>query len=91
VARVERGNRRIAAAGVLAGKQAERSWQVWVRVQLGGERRVDVARACGYKDGSAITHILKRLRTEARTKPASAARMSRLESEMDHTLSCFKS
>jgi hypothetical protein len=36
-----------------------------VRVTLGGERRVDVGQALGYKDGSAITHILKRLQARA--------------------------
>jgi hypothetical protein len=56
VARVERGNRLVDAASLLAGKRLERPWQLWVRVHLGGERRIDIARACGYKDGSAITH-----------------------------------
>jgi len=83
VGRAERGNRRIAAAGVLAGKQPERPWQVWVRVNLGGERRINVARAYGYKDGSAITQILKRLQAQARSEPALARRMSRLKGKID--------
>ena len=91
VSRAENGNRRIATAGTIACKQPERSWQVWIRVRLGGERRIDVARACGYKDGSAITHILKRLQTEARNKPASAMRMARLQTEIDQTMASFKS
>ena len=91
VARVERGNQRSAAARALAGQQPERSWQVWVRVHLGGERRIDVARAYGYKDGSAITQMLKRLQNVARSKPAMAGRMSRLESEIEHILSRIKS
>jgi REP element-mobilizing transposase RayT len=91
VARVERGNRRGEAARLLAGKQPERPWQVWTRVHLGGERRIDIARACGYKDGSAITQMLKRLQTEAGSKPALARRISRLKTEFDHILSCVKS
>ena len=91
VARAERGNQRSAAARALAGQQPERSWQVWVRVHLGGERRIDVARAYGYKDGSAITQMLKRLQNAARSKPAMAGRMSRLESEIEHMLSRIKS
>ncbi len=87
----QRADRRSAAAGALARRQPERSWQVWVRVHLGGERRIDVARAYGYKDGSAVTQILKRLQAEAASKPALAARMSRLESEIDHVLSSVKS
>ena len=91
VARAERGDQRSAAARALAGQQPERSWQVWLRVHLGGERRIDVARAYGYKDGSAITQMLKRLQNAARSKPAMAGRMSRLESEIEHILSRIKS
>ena len=86
-----RGRRRIKAAGILADKQQERPWQVWIRVHLGGERRIDIARAYGYKDGSAITQMLKRLGSAAQSKPALATRMSRLETEIDHILSGLKS
>jgi hypothetical protein len=58
---------------------------------LGGERRVDIARAYGYKDGSAITQILKRLRHEASSAPAIVERMSRLETEIKNGLSTFRS
>jgi putative transposase len=87
VVRAERGNQREAAADTLSSQQPERSWQVWVRVHLGGERRIDVARAYGYKDGSAITQILKRLQKETKSKPALARRMSRLETEIGRILS----
>ena len=83
------GARRVGTATALCGGSEKPALRAGMG--SGGERRIDVARACGYQDGSAITHILKRLQTEAMTKPASAARMSRLESEMDHTPSCFKS
>jgi hypothetical protein len=86
VARAERGNERVKAALLLADRQAERPLEVWVRVHLGGERRVDVARACGYKDGSAITQILKRLGNE----PSMAARKSGLQAEFDSILSGVK-
>jgi len=55
------------------------------------ERRIDAARAHGYKDGSAITQILKRLQKEARSKPALARRLSRLKTEIGHALSIVKS
>ena len=90
-ARAERGSERAKAAKTLAARQPERPRQVWVRVHLGGERRVDIARAYGYKDGSAITQILKRLRTTGQPAPATTARMSLLETEMGSILSCFKS
>jgi hypothetical protein len=60
-ARAESGGQRMAAAQALAKQQEDRRLQICLRVRLGGERRVDLARAYGYKDGSAITHLLKRL------------------------------
>ena len=54
------GTRRSTADGVLACKQPDLPWQVWIRVNLGRERRIDVAQSFGYKDGSAITQMLKR-------------------------------
>jgi REP element-mobilizing transposase RayT len=59
--------REISAAAVrneaarLAAQEPDRRLQVWLRVVLGGERRIDVARELGYCDGSAITQLLKRL------------------------------
>jgi len=90
MARADREGERSQAAAILADKQPERRWQVWVRVHLGGERRIDIARAFGYKDGSAITHILNRLQTEARSKPATARRTSRLETEIGPIMATFK-
>jgi len=87
VAREERANRRGEAAKALAGRQPERSWQVWVRVHLGGERRIDIARAYGYKDGSAITQILKRLQAQAGSTPVVADRMLHLKTKIDDLLS----
>jgi len=86
VARTERGTRRIAAAGKLAARQPERPRQVWVQVHLGGERRIDIARARGYPEGCAIAQILKGLQSEAGSKPATARRMSHLQVEFDHIL-----
>jgi hypothetical protein len=90
-ARLERGSQRTTATRALAAKQPGRPWQVWVRVRLGAERRIDIARAYGYKDGSAITQILKRLQQDAGSNPATAQRMSRLETDFNHNLSAFKS
>ena len=77
-------------AALLAARQPERPIQVWIRVQLGGERRIDIARACGYRDGSAITQILKRLEKRAESNPAIRRRLSRIEAEFNRSLSCVK-
>jgi len=66
----EDGIARKAAASKLADEQSERCWKVWLRVRHGGEKRIDVARSFGYKDGSAITQILKRLETRLMQEPS---------------------
>jgi hypothetical protein len=60
---------------------------VWLRVRLGGERRVDVARAYGYKDGSAITHLLKR----SAENEAVQRLLTALEAEYANRVSSVKS
>jgi hypothetical protein len=81
VSRVEDGERRRTAAHALAAGERERRWQVWVRVHLGGEPRIHLAREYGYGGGSAITQILSRLEACAQTDAALRARMARLKSE----------
>jgi len=60
---------------------------------LAEERRIDIARAYGYKNGSAITQIqtLKRLPPEPNSKSETPERISRLEAELNPTLSAFRS
>jgi len=87
VARVESAGQRESAADGMACLQSERLWKSWVRARLGGERHIDIARSLGYKDGSAISHILKRLESN----PAASQRISALTKEFDSILSCFKS
>jgi len=53
----------------LAEKEAI-PWQAWLRVFHGGENRIAVAHSLGYEDGSAITHILKRLETRCKEESA---------------------
>ena len=91
VARAESGEQRIAAAQALAEAETERRWQVWIRVRLGSERRIDVARAYGYKDGSAISQIIKRLEAEAAVRRELAARIARLQAAFEQQMSSVKS
>ncbi len=91
VSRMEDVRARRKVAEALAKRQEERCWEVWVRVVLGGERRIDVARAYGYRDGSAVTQILKRLEQSALSGPALSARMKALRAEHERGLSSVKS
>lgn len=54
-----------------------------MRVRVGGERRVAVARDNGYRDGSGVTHLIKRLEAEAAQNPSLARK--------PENLSCVKS
>jgi hypothetical protein len=67
---------------VLADEPDQRV-RIWARVRVGGERRVDVARDHGYRDGSGITHLIKRLETDAARDPSLARTLE--------NLSCVKS
>ena len=51
----------------LVEAEAEDRLKIWLRVRLGNERKVDVARDYGYRDGSAVLQILKRLEERAET------------------------
>jgi hypothetical protein len=86
----ERGMRE-RAARKLASQQSERQWGAWIRVRLGAERRVDVGKSMGYKDGSAITHLLQRLDEQIAKAPHLASRRKALEAEFNRIVSCFKS
>ena len=39
----------------------DRRAQIWARVRLGGERLVDVAARYGFRDGSGVYRVVKRL------------------------------
>ena len=80
------------SARELAAREVEnRRLQVWLRVRLGGERRIDVARAYGYRDGSAVTQLLKRLDVAAQADRTLRARLSALRREHIRRLSSVKS
>jgi len=89
VSRADHPDRREAAARKLAREEKERPWQVWLRVTLGGERKVEVARSYGYRDGSAVTHILKRLAWAAKTTPVLQTQMTELKTQHERILSSF--
>jgi hypothetical protein len=91
VSRLESAEARQAAGQAVAKRQEQRCWQIWARVILGGERRVDLAREYGYRDGSAITQMLKRLQRSAQTDPDLQTQMNRLQKECATYLSSVKS
>ena len=61
--------------------------KMWARVRLGGERMIGVAREFGYRDGSGLTHLLKKVDTQA----VENKRLRRKLDELKASLSSFKS
>ena len=49
----------------LVAKESDTRLQIWARVRLGGERGRDVAKEFGYRDGSGVTQVVKRLEAAA--------------------------
>jgi len=88
--RVEEPEKGKTAARTLADEQDDRRWKAWVLARLGHERGVDIARELGFKDGSAITHLLKRLESKLPDDPALARHRAALESEFQRIVSSVK-
>jgi REP element-mobilizing transposase RayT len=62
----------------LLAAEPDRRVRMWARVRVGGERRVEVARDNGYRDGSGVTHLIKRLEAEAAQVPSLARKLENL-------------
>ena len=62
--------------------EKDKRMQIWIRVQLGGERMTDLARELGYKDGSGIHRVVKRLEIQSKDDKPLARRMAGLRREM---------
>ena len=60
-------------------QETDKRVRIWLRVRLGGERKVDVARALGYRDGGSVLQVIKRLEAARRRDPALEKRLAHLE------------
>ena len=52
--------------------------QIWARVGLGGERKVDVGKDLGYTNGSGVLQGVKRLEHAALDDPALARKLDKM-------------
>lgn len=66
----------------LAADESDRRIQIWLRVRLGGERMVDVARRLGYANGSAVHQVIKRLEAKRQQDASLAKRLRTLEAKI---------
>ena len=66
------------AISSLVEREADRRVAIWLRVHVGGERMTKVAAQYGYKDGSGVHQVVKRLEARAKRDPALSARLTAL-------------
>ncbi len=63
---------------LLVKQESDRRVAMWLRVRLGGERMTEVAADYGYRDGSGVHQVVKRLEQQATTDHALANRLHEL-------------
>ena len=54
-------------------------WKIWLRVRALGQRKIDVARDLGYRDGSSVLQVLKRLEAQALKDKSGREKMRKYE------------
>jgi putative transposase len=70
-------------ACALAAAEPDRMLQAWLRVIGGGEKRSEAARALGYADGSAITHMLRRAECRRESDETFASRIASYTQDLE--------
>ena len=83
-----RWSRRAGAAAVgdaidrLAAEQTDRRLAIWLRVRLGGQRMTHVAEQYGYRDGSGVHRVVKRLEARAAEDRQLARKLKQLAEQV---------
>jgi hypothetical protein len=75
--------------GAAAGTEDEpdRRVQLWLRAKLGGERMTDLAREFGYRDGSGVLQVVKRLEARSAVDKAAARQLRELRAAFEVSVS----
>jgi hypothetical protein len=71
----------------LVAKEEDNRVRIWARVRLGAERLVDVSQELGYRDGSSVLQVVKRLERQAMKEKALAQTLARLKHELSRVRS----
>jgi putative transposase len=66
----------------LLAKETDRRIQIWACVRLGGQRPVDVASQYGFRDGSGVYRVVRRLEALGEKDRAVGSRMKTLRSQV---------
>ncbi len=62
--------------------EPDRRAQIWARLVLGGESNVDIGREFGYRNGSGVLQVVKRLVRVARDGQALARKLDKLRKDL---------
>ena len=84
--RRQQSERRVRLAAVLERETDERI-KIWARVQLGGERGVTVAREQGYRDGSGVGQVVRRLERRSADDQALRRKLARIKENVSRVQS----
>jgi hypothetical protein len=63
-------------------------WKVWLRMRPLEERKAEIARDLGYRDGGSVLQIIKRLEISAQTDPAHQRKKLAYEALLSSVESC---
>lgn len=66
----------------LVEEEGDRRIAMWMRVRLGGERMTEVASDYGYRDGSGVHQVIRRLEQKAKTDITLSERLQALTFEL---------
>jgi putative transposase len=78
LAHVANDQRRAVRVREMVNGEADWRLQIWARLRLGGERGVDVAREYGYRDGSGVALVVRRLEKAASRDTILAEKLTQL-------------
>ena len=81
---LEQARRRAAA---MAEGERDTRVQLWLRAKLGGERMTDLAQEFGYRDGSGVLQVVKRLEARAVADRAIARQLRELRAAFEASVS----
>jgi propanediol utilization protein len=62
----------------LVAQEPDRRVAIWLRVRVGGQRMTELAKECGYRDGSGIHRVVHRLEEAAKEDRDLAHRLQQL-------------
>ena len=64
------------AVGAMAANETDERIKIWAQVRLCGERKSELARALGYRDGSGVAYVVRRVEADAQHDKSLARKLN---------------